>query len=78
MTVESMRTEIRDGKNWREIHRTENYESCLYHFANALYRRALRKSPDIVRIRDKSHGDGRRTVTVTYSNGCRDVFEIRG
>ena len=76
ISIKEMRTEVREGRNWRVTRRLEHAELCAYHLASDLYEKKILGSSGIQSIRRKSHGDGRSTLTVTMSNGWRNVYEI--
>ena len=77
MRKKTMRTiskvmQIKDGRCWKEIYRTEN-EAEVY---EALAKK-LNNASSIKSIRRNSNYDGTQEIIVTYITGTRAIYTVR-
>ena len=82
MRKKTMRTinkalQIKDGRCWKEIYRTENEAEVYEALANDLIAKKLNNASSIKSIRRNSNYDGTQEIIVTYGCKIRAIYTVR-
>lgn len=69
--------QVKDGRCWKEIYRTENEAEVYEALANDLIAKKLNNASCIKSIRRNSNYDGTQEIIVKYATETRAIYTVR-